>query len=272
MKGLLLPAVLALVFLSSCRTTRIPATGMSRVKQYIFEHSDVPPSFDGFRIVFASDFHYKSRFKEKQLKGLVSTVNRLNADLFLMGGDYQEGCEYVKELAARLGEINTRFGTVGVMGNNDYERCYEEILMRMDEQGIKILEHQNDTIWIGDEFIIISGVKNPFDLKKNGVSPTLALSPEDFVILLTHTPDYTEDVDVSNADLALAGHTHGGQVTLFGLYAPVTASKYGQRLVKGRRVTSKGLPIIITTGLGTSRRNIRLFAPTEVVLIELHRR
>lgn len=72
-----------------------------------------------------------------------------------------------------------------------------------------------NTVWIhwkrdGAE-ILIAGVRNPFNLQKNGVSPTLALSPDDFVILLTHTPDYAEDVAITNTDLVLAGHTHGGR-------------------------------------------------------------
>ena len=48
-----------------------------------------------------------------------------------------------------------------------------------------------------------------------------------FIILLTHTPDYAEDTDVSNANLVLAGHTHGGQVSLFKKYSPVKHSIYG---------------------------------------------
>lgn len=56
---------------------------------------------------------------------------------------------------------------------------------------------------------MLCGIRNPFDLKQNGVSPTLALQEEDFVLMLVHTPDYVEDVNVAHTDLALAGHTHG---------------------------------------------------------------
>ena len=91
--------------------------------------------------------------------------------------------------------------------------------------------------------------------------PTLALSPDDFVILLMHTPDYAEDVAITNTDLVLAGHTHGGQVTLFGLYAPILPSHYGQRFRGGLKRNSQGIPMIITNGLGTSNKNIRMFAP-----------
>ncbi len=271
MKRLIFIYAVVLVFLTSCATTAsVSHPGMARVKQYDFYHADVPDSFDGFRVAFASDLHYKSKFREKQLNGLVRTVNTLGADVLLLGGDYQEGCEYLPELVRKLSEIKTRFGTVGVMGNNDYERCYEETINLMKQNGIRILEHANDTLTVGNERIIISGVRNPFDLSANGQSPTLALRPDDFVILLTHTPDYVEDVDVSNTDLALAGHTHGGQVTLFG-YAPDTNSHYGQRFRSGLKKSSKDIPVIITNGLGTSRIRLRLFAPSEVVLVTLHK-
>ena len=103
------------------------------------------------------------------------------------------------------------------------------------------------------------------------LSPTLGLSPDDFVILLTHTPDYAEDVPVTNSDLILAGHTHGGQVTLFGLYAPIVPSHYGQRFLSGLKYNSKNIPMIVTNGIGTSQKAIRMFAPAEVVMIVLHR-
>mgnify|MGYP000102083902 FL=1 len=106
-----------------------------------------------------------------------------------------------------------------MLGNNDYEACYDDIVREMRHYGMHLLEHKVDTLRRGGERILVAGVRNPFDLGKNGTSPTLGLSPDDFVILLTHTPDYAEDVPVTNSDLILAGHTHGGQVTLFGLYA-----------------------------------------------------
>jgi predicted phosphodiesterase len=99
--------------------------GIDRVVNYDFTHRDVPEAFDGFRIAFISDLHYKSLFKEKDLDGLVRLLMAQQADVLLMGGDYQEGCEYVPELFAALAKVKTPMGTYGVMGNNDYERCHE---------------------------------------------------------------------------------------------------------------------------------------------------
>lgn len=261
-----------LLLLSSCGTAKYPAySGIGRVKEYAFYSKDVPPAFDGFRIAFASDFHYKSKFKEKALVSAVRTLNGMHPDVLLLGGDYQEGCNYISGLFKELARVKTPFGTYGVMGNNDYERCHDEIVGEMERYGMKVLEHTCDTLAIGSDFLILAGIRNPFDLERNGISPTLNLKPDDFVVMLTHTPDYAQDVDISNTDLVLAGHTHGGQITLGKLYTPLTGSRYGRKFLTGRSETTKGIPVITTNGLGTSRINLRLFAPSEVVLIILHR-
>lgn len=244
--------------------------GISRVRTYEFTHPDVPTAFDGFRIAFISDLHYRSLFKEKGLANLVKLLNSQHADALLIGGDLHEGCEYVQPLLAALSGVKTPMGTYVVLGNNDYEACYDDIVRELQKYGMHLLEHKVDTLRRNGEEILIAGVRNPFNLKKNGTSPTLGLSPDDFVILLTHTPDYAEDVPITNTDLVLAGHTHGGQVTLFGLYAPIIPSHYGKRFRTGLKYNSHHIPMIITNGIGTSNKNIRLFAPSEVVMIILH--
>ncbi|WP_455592108.1 metallophosphoesterase [Bacteroides sp.] len=245
-------------------------SGISRVRTYDFTHPQVPAAFDGFCIAFISDLHYKSLFKDKKLDNLVQLLNEHHPDVLLMGGDYQEGCEFVPELFAALAKVKAPFGTYGVMGNNDYERCHDDILREMQRHGMRPLEHELDTLRRGKEEIILAGVRNPFDLAANGTSPTLSLSPEDFVIMLVHTPDYAEDVAITNTDLVLAGHTHGGQVRVLG-YAPIIPSHYGSRFLTGLKYNAAQIPVIITNGLGTSNKNIRIGAPAEVVMITLHR-
>ena len=255
----LLFLVIALLF-SSCATIR--------VKSYDFLNQDIPQAFDSCRVAFVSDLHYKSLLKEKGLNKLVKLLKAEQPDVLLLGGDYQSACEYVAPLFDALGTIQPPLGTYAVMGNHEYNRCYKEVVEQMLENDIHLLEHQTDTLWRDREFILLSGVRNPFDLERNGVSPTLSLTSSDFVILLVHTPDYAEQVAVDNADLVLAGHTHGGQVRILG-YAPVTNSRYGRRFLSGMKKTSAGVPMIITNGVGTSRRNIRIGARAEVVMITL---
>lgn len=244
--------------------------GIGRVRMYEFTHPDVPAAFDGCRMAFISDLHYKSLLKEKGLNNLVRLLNDLHPDALLIGGDLHEGCQYVPPLMAALASVQTPLGTYAVLGNNDYEACYDNIVDEAARCHIRLLEHRVDTLHIRGEHIIVAGVRNPFDLKRNGQSPTLPLSDRDFVILLSHTPDYAEDVPVTHADLILAGHTHGGQVVLFG-YTPMVPSRYGRRFRTGLKCNSQEIPVVVTNGIGTSRIAWRMGAPSEVILVTLRR-
>ena len=264
---------LLLFTFSSC--TSIRYAGVNRIRNYEICSRDLPLAFDGYRIAFASDFHLESKFKERQLRGTVKALQMLDPDVLLLGGDYQEGCEYVELLFDELALVTPPDGTYAVLGNNDYERCTELIRDVIQRKGMHLLEHEVDTIRRGDEYIVLWGA-NPYAGKYTasralGEADSVRIAPEEFVVLLTHTPDYVEEADVKGVDLALAGHTHGGQFTIFGLYAPVTASRYGMRFRSGLRYNSDGLPIIISNGLGTSRYPVRVFAPTDVVIVTLCR-
>ena len=233
---------------------------------------DIPPAFDGFRIGFASDFHYESRFKRSELNSAVRALKSMHADVLLLGGDYRgKKGGNLDTLFTALSRVYTPYGTFAVMGNHDYGYCYSEVVEAMQKNHVRLMEHKSYKLMKDGQYIIVSGVRNPFDLKKNGDSPSQHFPADDFIILLTHTPDYAEDTDVSNANLVLAGHTHGGQVSLFKKYSPVKHSIYGNRFLTGWKENSKGTPIIITNGLGTSRVDVRLFTPSEVVLVVLHR-
>lgn len=277
--------LLSALLLASC--TSIRYAGVNRIRDYDITSPQLPEAFDGYRIAFASDFHLKSKFKERQLRGTVKALQALAPDVLMLGGDYQEGCEYVEPLFDELAKATPPDGIYAVLGNNDYERCTQLIRETMRANGIQLMEDSTAFIHRGADSIIVWGANayagryaTALPNRSRGGRPGSAISVSSptggveeaspFVILLTHTPDYIEESEASIADLALAGHTHGGQVTLFGLYAPVTASKYGMRYRTGLKHNRQGIPIIISNGLGTSRHPIRMFAPTDIVIVTLH--
>lgn len=112
------------------KTTHVGSAykGVSRIKTYDFTHRDVPAAFEGFRIAFVSDLHYKSLLKEEGLKDLVRLLIDQKADVLLIGGDFHEGCQYVPPVMAALAQVKTPLGTYAVLGNNDYEACYDDIV------------------------------------------------------------------------------------------------------------------------------------------------
>lgn len=97
---------------------------------------------------------------------------------------------------------------------------------------------------------------------------------EAFTIMLMHNPDYAMRQDTTGIDLILAGHTHGGQITFFGLWAPslwpwdhITA--YGHKFMRGWAKDNQDTDMFVTRGLGTYLNTPRVFAPPEVVLLTL---
>lgn len=270
----ILPLIIIIISLASCTSLRY--AGVNRVRQYDISSPDVPTTFNGYRIAFASDFHLESRFKARQLRGTLKALQALAPDAVMLGGDYQEGCEYVVPLLSALAKVTPPDGIYAVLGNNDYERCTKHIRETMRMHDIVLLEDSIATIHRGADSIVVWGAnayagRYPTSprRKSNPYPNSNATNQEDFVVLLTHTPDYVEKPEAGRADLTLAGHTHGGQVTLFGLYAPITASTYGMKYRTGLKRSRHGTPIIISNGLGTSRHHIRLFAPTDIVLVTL---
>lgn len=60
-------ALVATMLLTSCATASDSSKGVGRVRQYDFYSAQLPDSFDGFRVAFATDFHYESRFTARRL-------------------------------------------------------------------------------------------------------------------------------------------------------------------------------------------------------------
>jgi hypothetical protein len=92
----------------------------------------------------------------------------------------------------------------------------------------------------------------------------------DFVILVSHTPDFAENLKTDKIDLMLSGHTHGGEVTFFGLWAPYIPSDYGQKYRTGIIKTDK-TTVLVSNGIGNTFLPIRFFARPQINIIDLEK-
>jgi len=96
---------------------------------------------------------------------------------------------------------------------------------------------------------------------------TLAQITDDApVILLAHEPDIFARI-TGRVALQLSGHTHGGQVRLFG-WSPVVPSRYGNRYAYGH-VREGGLDLVVTGGIGCSIAPVRFGMPPEITVVDL---
>lgn len=259
---LLLSAVCLFV---SCAT--LSPSGVGRVKEYVVENEDIPPAFDGFKLAFVSDLHYPSLFSHKRLVKLVSCLKDLSPDILLLGGDYVTSADSIAPLFTALSSATPEYGIYAVPGNHD-RRNLSQISAAMQDNGITLLQNRWQGVYKGVDTIFIAGVDDSFAVDTLSLSFASQFSSEAFVVLLAHTPDYAEN-NSTTADIVLSGHTHGGQVSLFGLYTPVKNTAYGTRFLRGRNRASSGADVITTNGVGTSRKPLRFWVPSEIVVVTL---
>ncbi len=238
-------------------------------KVYVITHPDIPVSFDNARIVFLTDIHHGRFFSRSRVRNMVKQVNKLDAQLILLGGDYVEGRpDYIEGCFEELGNLSAELGIYGVLGNHDHWQGAGRTREAMAKHGIHSID--NNAFWIqkDGQSIRVGGVGDYCEDVQNLEITTDKTLESDFVLLVSHSPDYALDITGDKVDLLLSGHTHGGQVTLFGLHAPRVPSRYGQRFRTGKTMVNT-ISAIISNGIGTVLLPIRFFARPQIVIIQL---
>ena len=266
-----------------------------KVKHILLESSEIPKEFDGKKIVFIADFQMDTMFtyNRKAVINVINKVNGIDKDIILMGGDYKVWTNKIPLFYEDMKLLNKpKLGVYAILGNHDYDiigtendkkynqdNYYESSknpnIIHLQSLGYNVLLNENKEIKINNDKIYIAGTQDYWSGLANSTKALEGIKKEDFTILMTHNPQYyVEDVpisDVERVDLALSGHTHGGQVTLFGLFgiSPMSMRnwipyRYGMKNVKGGK-------LYITSGLGGSalEQYVRFFAQPEIVVIEL---
>jgi predicted MPP superfamily phosphohydrolase len=216
-----------------------------------------------------------------RIEEIVSTTNALAPDLVVLLGDYEANHRFVtrsvpRETWARLwAECRAPLGVRAILGNHDWWFNLSRIRAALDAAGVPVMEndavrliHRGRPFWLlglGDQ---IAHIRAPGRFEGVDDLPgTLAKVADDApVILLAHEPDIFVEVP-ERISLTLAGHTHGGQIRLFG-FSPVVPSRYGNRFAYGH-IVERGRHMIVSGGLGCSFAPVRLGVPPEIVLVRL---
>ncbi len=264
-KIFLLLIFLGIVFLSYCYLE----TRWIKTKEIELVSNDIPNSFIGEKIVFITDIHHGPYLSIERVRKLVKRINKLHPDLILMGGDYvHREPKYIKPIFDEFKELNSKYGIYAVLGNHDHWEDPELTRQLMIRNGIKVCDNKSYWVKINNDSIKIGGVGDLWEDSQKLDSTTYDLEKSDFSILISHSPDYIENMQTDLIDFTLSGHTHGGQMTFFGLWAPILPSKYGQKYRYGLK-RFENMQSYISSGIGTITPPLRFFCRPEIVLIEL---
>lgn len=259
--------------------------GQLQVRQVEYVSSDLPPAFDGYRILQFSDVHLETfnGWRRDILERFVDSINAQRADLIVFTGDLQnrEPAEF-PPFRDLLSKIKAPDGICSVLGNHDYAgyadcddfqkyaNCGETRSQQYD-LGWTLLTNGYHAIRRGNERIFIAGMENDGEGRfpqLGDISSTLYRIRRDmFVVMLEHDPSAwrRKILPHSHCQLTLSGHTHGGQFSLFGLSpASLGYKEHNGMYYAGSRAMN------VTTGLGGAVP-FRFGATPEIVVITLRK-
>lgn len=240
-----------------------------KITNYNIEDSDIPINWQGKKIVFVSDLHSEFSLSQKRIEQLIEKINSQNADIVFLGGDYiEKDPSAFPSTFMELGKVQAKIGKFGVLGNHDWK---DSQLAKLEMKKAGIVSLDNKALWleIEGQKIKLGGVGDYYS-DFQYLDPTiLDASTSDFVILLSHNPDFAEKIRSDKIDLMLAGHSHAGQITFFGLWAPLMPLKFSK--FRYGFVDTGFTKVITTSGIGVTAIPLRFFARPEIVVIDLIR-
>jgi len=228
------------------------------------ESRKLAPGARPVRIVHLSDLHCDpSPRLEERLPALVAAEK---PDLIVFTGDCVNSPPGLP-LFRRTMESLVRIAPVfGVKGNWDV--WYFRDLERFDGTGARALDGTSAVVDAGGTPVRVAGLAYGHDALLGAALRDA--SPEEFTVLLYHTPDLAETPP--RPDLHLCGHTHGGQVRLPLYGAVVTLSRFGKRYEAGLYDLGGGTRLYVNRGIGMEGHRaprVRFLCRPEIAVLEI---
>lgn len=254
------------------------------LKHITFTSPDLPPYFDGYRLVQITDFHLGSfppgnDFVQK----VVDATNNEEPDMILFTGDLVNNqASEVEPYLDTLRQLHASDGIYSIWGNHDYceygnnhsigalKRNRRMLYGYQESLGWHQLMNEHHVVSHGMASIAVIGVENPgqppFTNRSNLKKAMKGLKPDMFKILLSHDPHHwRREVVGKKIQLTLAGHTHAGQLKI-GKWTParIAFKEWGGAYRIGEQM------LYVSSGIGGSFP-FRLGAWPELTVITLKR-
>lgn len=230
----------------------------------------LPQEFDGLKVVQISDIHFGHYFDSAQLKELVHIVNSIQPDVICFTGDLiDEDTNGLSSSTSILSELKANHGKFAVLGNHDYWGNSVEVTEILQLAGFQVLTNRSGQIINKGAKIRVAGVDDASNGNPDIEKALENVQEEEFILLLSHVPDYADISRNYPIDLQLSGHSHGGQVRipyLGHIVTPHGAKKYVSGLYQ---VPDSNLMVYVNRGIGTTIFPIRFSCRPEITVFTL---
>lgn len=240
------------------------------VNRYTIPVPDLPVEFAGFTIVHLTDFHYGLLVSLRFVEDVVARANRIPADVIVCTGDYvheRNSTAQIDTVWPVIARLRAPLGVYSVLGNHDHWAGTARSRYWLQKAGqnlhgkVKALERNGKRLWLA----------GGGDLWEDHIGFDGLLAGTDdreCRIVLAHNPDSADTGYSARIDLMISGHTHGGQVNVPFVGAPMLPVKnksFSNGLVKARN----GTRVFISRGIGWAILPVRINCYPEIAVLEL---
>ena len=215
-----------------------------------------------------NDTHINRTTPVETVRKLVDRVNALDADAIVLVGDIADDkVDAVKPHMKELERLKAKYPPLYTFGNHEFYNGLIPWQFKFKNMGFLIMF--NHGVRIPDHNVYIAGIPdahiaNNSDIwNVNFLQAFKGARKGSYRILLSHTPDFADYLSKDSVDLQLSGHSHGGQVFPFQILA-----KYANKYLSGLYDVN-GIKLYVSNGAGYWGPAMRLFAPSEITVIDL---
>ena len=228
----------------------------------------LPKEFEGVKVAFLTDFHRGGLISQEYVQKSVKRTLSLQPELILLGGDYVDhDPKLIPPVMDALGELKAPLGVFAVQGNRDIRANRILTSSELARQGIA--EITNKGAWLERQGgrLYLAGFDD-VTLGHPDIPAGIAdATPEAVILALTHSPALVDRIRDPRIKLVCCGHTHGGQINLPIIGAPIIpkgCEKYPIGLLPS--LTGN---VFVSAGVGVAYAPVRFRCPPEISLLTL---
>ncbi|NPV04547.1 MAG: metallophosphoesterase [Syntrophaceae bacterium] len=222
------------------------------------------------RVVQLTDHHAGPYMTREDLRRYADAVIALEPDLFVLTGDYvSNSIAFLPGCLEEMARVRARYGTFATLGNHEHWVANPDRLRAVFRQyGVPLLNNGHRVIRTAKGPFAVAGIddmrfgNHDLDAALRGLDPSIP------TILLSHRPEIFPEAAGQGIALTLAGHYHGGQITLRlpggGLSLAHLRTPWPEGLF---RIDSSHL--YVSRGIGTTFTPVRLGARPEIAVLHL---
>lgn len=202
------------------------------VRRFVASAPNLPPGFEGVRVVQLSDLHVGPHTPRRKLARIAQATRDAEPDLIALTGDLVD--DYIRDVEPfedGLGRFEAPLGVYAIAGNHDVYAGWDGVRAGLEAQGIAVLvnsavrlERNGDAMAVlgtgdpaGHQFHLRGGAGAAPDVPRAVAAARSLVGADGFVLALAHNPVLWPAIARERVALTLSGHTHWGQFAIPGL-------------------------------------------------------